>query len=119
SSIMGKARRGDRIWYYLDDGVYGSYSGQLFDHTSYPLTVYSDEKNLLKNSVLAGPTCDSIDVIAEDIPLPELQIGDILVGKMMGAYTDATATNFNCFDRARIIVLNKTTTTVSRWFYAI
>ena len=45
--------------------------------------------------------------------------GDILVGKMMGAYTDATATNFNCFDRARIIVLNKTTTSVSRWFYAI
>lgn len=118
STVMGKAKRGDRIWYYLDDGVYGSYSGQLFDHTLYPLTVFGDS-NSLHNSVLAGPTCDSIDVVAEDIMLPELAIGDIIVGHMMGAYTDATATNFNCFDRARIVVLNKHTTTISRWFHAV
>ena len=41
-------------------------------------------------SVLAGPTCDSIDVVREDFPLPELQIGDLVVGRMMGAYTCAT-----------------------------
>lgn len=43
-------------------------------------------------SILAGLTCDSIDVIAEDILLPKLQEGDLIIGHMMGAYTYATAT---------------------------
>src|SRR5271167_2037694 len=37
SSVMGRALRGDRWWYYLDDGLYGSYSGQVYDHATYPL----------------------------------------------------------------------------------
>ena len=38
-------------------------------------------------SVLAGPTCDSIDVIAENLQLPQLKAGDLIVGRAMGAYT--------------------------------
>lgn len=106
STVMGKARRGDSTWYYLDDGVYGSYSGQLFDHAVYPLTVFSDLDER-ENSVLAGPTCDSIDVIAEDLLMPPLAIGDLVIGKQMGAYTSASATDFNLFARAKIIVLNQ------------
>jgi ornithine decarboxylase len=37
ASVMGRALRDGRWWYYLDDGLYGSYSGQLYDHTKYPL----------------------------------------------------------------------------------
>jgi ornithine decarboxylase len=57
--------------------------------------------------VLAGPTCDSIDVIHEDFALPDLQIGDVVVGHMMGAYTAATATDFNFIPRARIVPINR------------
>jgi ornithine decarboxylase len=57
--------------------------------------------------VLAGPTCDSIDVIHEDIPLPALEIGDLLAGRMMGAYTAASATDFNFVPRARIVAVNQ------------
>ena len=106
STVMGKARRGDSIWYYLDDGVYGSYSGQLFDHAVYPLTVFSDYDER-ENAVLAGPTCDSIDVIAEDLLMPPMAIGDRVIGRQMGAYTSASATDFNLFERAKIIVLNQ------------
>ena len=56
--------------------------------------------------VLAGPTCDSIDVIAEDIQLPVLETGDLIVAPMMGAYTSATATEFNSLPRTNIIALN-------------
>jgi ornithine decarboxylase len=56
-------------------------------------------------SILAGPTCDSIDVIAEDIQLPELQEGDLVIGHIMGAYTYATATRFNSLSGAQIIVV--------------
>ena len=106
SSIMGKARRGDTVWYYLDDGVYGSFSGQLFDHATYPLTVFSDISDK-EQAVLAGPTCDSIDVIAEDVQLPSLSIGDLVVGHQMGAYTSASSTHFNLFDKANIVAINQ------------
>ncbi len=104
ASVTGKARRGNHIWYYLDDGVYGSYSGQIFDHARYPLQILRDE-GPRQPSVLAGPTCDSIDIIAEDIALPLLQEGDLLIGHMMGAYTHATATRFNSLAGATIVVI--------------
>ncbi len=107
ASVMGKAERGDRIWYYLDDGVYGSYSGLLFEGTKPALEfVTHADPNTLFNSVLAGPTCDSIDVIRENIALPALEVGDLVVGHMMGAYTAATATDFNFFPRAQIVQVN-------------
>ena len=77
----------------------------VFDHASYPLTVFSDIRDK-EQAVLAGPTCDSIDVIAEGINIPPLSIGDIVVGHQMGAYTSATSTNFNLFDKARIVAIN-------------
>jgi ornithine decarboxylase len=106
ASVMGRARRDGRWWYYLDDGLYGSYSGQLFDHSRYPAAALrvSDE---LFPSVLAGPTCDSIDVIDDDVLLPLLETGDLVVGRMMGAYTWASATDFNFFQRARVVALNE------------
>ena len=106
SSVMGKAKRDGRWWYYLDDGLYGSYSGQLFDHARYPVATLRQEGELFP-SVLAGPTCDSIDVIDDNIQLPELEVGDLIVGRMMGAYTWASATDFNFFKRAKVVVMNE------------
>lgn len=104
ATITGKARRGDYLWYYLDDGIYGSYSGQLFDHAVYPLQILHED-GPRQTSILAGPTCDSIDVIAEDIALPELQEGDLVIGHMMGAYTHATATQFNSLAGAKVVIV--------------
>jgi len=106
ASVIGRAQREGRWWYYLDDGLYGSFSGQLYDHALYPLDALH-ARGGRHPCVLAGPTCDSIDVIREDIPLPELAIGDLLVGRMMGAYTSATATDFNFIPRAKIVAVNR------------
>ena len=62
-------------------------------------------------SVLAGPTCDSIDVIREEIMLPKLENGDLIISTMMGAYTSCTATDFNFFKRAATVVLNEVEST--------
>jgi ornithine decarboxylase len=56
--------------------------------------------------VLAGPTCDSIDVIAENLLLPPLDAGDLIVGRSMGAYTWASASEFNFFPRATVVSVN-------------
>jgi ornithine decarboxylase len=105
ASITGLARRGDYQWYYLDDGIYGSYSGQIFDHVLYPLQIFNDDPDR-QAAILSGPTCDSIDIVAEDIPLPKLQEGDLVIGHMMGAYTAATSTRFNSIDLARIVMVD-------------
>jgi ornithine decarboxylase len=57
-------------------------------------------------AVLAGPTCDSIDVIDDHLDLPMLDAGDLVVGRQMGAYTAACATDFNFFRRARVVAVN-------------
>jgi ornithine decarboxylase len=105
ASVMGRAQREGHWWYYLDDGLYGSYSGQLFDHARYPMEPLRADGEQLP-AVLAGPTCDSIDVIAENLMLPKLKVGDLLVGRAMGAYTWASATEFNFFPKATVVAVN-------------
>ncbi len=58
-------------------------------------------------AVLAGPTCDSIDVISERLELPKLKMGDLVVGREMGAYTWASASEFNFFPRATVLALDR------------
>ncbi|MDP5252685.1 MULTISPECIES: type III PLP-dependent enzyme [unclassified Vibrio] len=106
TAVIGKAQRDNQTWYYLDDGLYGSFSGLVFDEARYPIQALKESEQRF-SSVLAGPTCDSIDVIHDNIMLPELDEGDILVTKMMGAYTSATATDFNFIRRANIIVVEQ------------
>jgi len=106
ASVMGMAQREGHWWYYLDDGLYGAYSGQLFDHARYPVEPLRDTEERLP-SVLAGPTCDSIDVIAENLMLPLLKVGDLVVGRAMGAYTWASATEFNFFPKPTVVTVNR------------
>jgi ornithine decarboxylase len=106
ASVMGRALRDGRWWYYLDDGLYGSYSGQMYDHAIYPVGALSAGGETFP-SVLAGPTCDSIDVIREKLELPKLDMGDFVVGRMMGAYTWASASEFNFFPRATVLALDR------------
>lgn len=106
SSVMGRALRDGRWWYYLDDGLYGSYSGQLYDHVKYPIDALVPPGTTFP-SVLAGPTCDSIDVIREHLDLPKLDVGDLVVGRAMGAYTWASASEFNFFPRATVLALDR------------
>ncbi|MDP9064957.1 MAG: type III PLP-dependent enzyme [Pseudomonadota bacterium] len=105
ASVMGRAERGGKWWYYLDDGLYGTYSGQMYDHASYAIDTVT-QGDIRYPSVLAGPTCDSIDVIADDISLPKLKSGDLIVGRDMGAYTWASASEFNFFPRATVVALD-------------
>lgn len=104
TKVIGKAVRSGRIWYYLDDGLYGTFSAIPFDKASfdfYPLRDSEEEKSC----VLAGPTCDSLDVIAEGVKLPPLMLDDLIVVPNIGAYSIASATNFNGFERARVVLV--------------
>jgi ornithine decarboxylase len=105
ATVTGRALRDGRWWFYLDDGVYGSFSGQLYDHARYPVAALRED-GVRVPAVLAGPTCDSIDVVREDLETPLLEVGDLVVGRQMGAYTSACATDFNFIPRARRLPVN-------------
>lgn len=106
STVMGRAKREGRWWYYLDDGVYGTFSGQMYDKMHFPIEPLREPDRPREPCVISGPTCDSLDVIAEDLPMPVLAIGERLVARQIGAYTMATATDFNYFPRAKVIAVN-------------
>lgn len=99
--VIGKAIRENKHWYYLDDGVYGSLSGQVFDHCKYEFKTLRDGSTQL--STLAGPTCDSFDIIARGEDLPELQLGDLVYVENIGAYSLASATTFNGMPMAKVL----------------
>ena len=84
--------------YYLNDGIYGSFNCIYFDHSLPKLIPFNkswDEK--LYRSTVFGPTCDSMDIIAEAVLLPELFIGEWVYVKDFGAYTSASSSAFNGF----------------------
>jgi len=85
------------VLYYLGDGVYGSFNCMLFDHYVPPAPTVVTDRILgsPQHSRLFGPTCDGLDTIYESIDLPQLEVGDLLLFRHMGAYTIAAASNFN------------------------
>lgn len=101
--IIGKSIRNNKHWYYLDDGVYGSLSGIVYDHCKYQYKVL--KKGITQITTLAGPTCDSFDIISTSEELPELDIGDIVYVENIGAYSWTTATNFNGLPLAKVVII--------------
>ena len=105
SQIIGKAVRGGKLCYYLNDGVYHTYSGVIFDHCRYP--VKSFRKGPAQICSVYGPTCDALDTISLTEELPELKIGELLYSENMGAYSAASSTSFNGFPPAKIVHVNQ------------
>lgn len=95
ASVIGTKDRGGHPWYILDEGIYGAFSGILFDHWQYPLQTFGSGERV--RATLAGPSCDGIDVLAEDFLTPQLAIGDHVLASDIGAYTTVSATRFNGF----------------------
>ena len=106
TSVVGSAVRDGRQWHYLDDGVYGSYSNVMTEDVHPPILALGevvDGVGGYEPVTLAGPTCDSADVIARDYPMPALDVGDIVVSPMMGAYTSVTSSRFNGIPATTIV----------------
>jgi ornithine decarboxylase len=100
--VIGAQVRNNQQWYFLDEGLYGSFSGIIFDHWDYELQSFRNEMPIM--ATFAGPSCDSLDVLFKDKLTVPLEIDDLLLVPNCGAYTSASATVFNGFSKAPIIV---------------
>ncbi len=105
SQIIGKTIRGGKLCYYINDGVYHTYSGQIFDHAQYP--VKSFKKGPTQICSVFGPTCDALDTISMTEELPDLDPGEFLYSENIGAYSAASSTFFNGFPPAKVVHVNQ------------
>jgi ornithine decarboxylase len=105
AKVIGKAIRDGKKCYYINDGIYHTYSGQIFDHVTYPILAFREgEKEI---SAVFGPTCDAFDTITLGAELPELEIGDLVYSENIGAYSHASSTYFNGFPPAKVVHINR------------
>jgi len=105
-TILGKAVRDGKVCYYVDDGVYHTYSGIIFDHCHYHLKSF--RKGPLQICGVFGPTCDALDVISMSESLPaDLELGELLYSENIGAYSHASSTSFNGFPPAKVVHVNR------------
>ncbi|XP_058471551.1 ornithine decarboxylase 1-like [Solea solea] len=90
--------------YYINDGVYGSFSFIPMHNIKVLPTLHKKPKpdETMYPCSIWGQTCDGADRIVEQCFLPDLQVGDWLVFKNMGAYTIAASCLFNGFQRPDI-----------------
>jgi ornithine decarboxylase len=103
--VIGKAVRDGKTCYYIDDSVYHTYSGIVFDHCQYRLKAFrSGEKEL---ATVFGQTCDGMDTIVQSEELPKLEIDDLVYSQDIGAYSNASATWFNGFAPAQVVHVNE------------
>ena len=98
--ISRKSDDDDTRWVYLDIGKFGGLAETMDESIRYPIRTPHDGTDMAP-CIIAGPTCDSADVLYEKTPYPlplSLQIGDELLIEATGAYTSTYASvAFNGF----------------------
>jgi ornithine decarboxylase len=104
AKIVGKAVRDGKTCYYIDDGVYHTFSGIIFDHCQYHLKAFKPGRTQI--CAVFGQTCDALDTISLAEDLPDLEIDDLVYAENIGAYSTASATWFNGFPPAKVVHIN-------------
>ncbi|MGE4373241.1 MAG: type III PLP-dependent enzyme [Xanthobacter sp.] len=107
--LISRKSEGEALrWVYLDIGKFGGLAETMDESIRYPLRTPRDGDNTAP-CVLAGPTCDSADVLYEKTPveLPlSLAIGDKILIEACGAYTTTySAVAFNGFPPLKSYVI--------------
>lgn len=102
--VIGTQVRNGKQWYFLDEGLYGTFSGILFDHWEYEMETAKTKKGPEIEATFAGPSCDSLDIVSRDRKTVPLNVDDLILVPNCGAYSSASATTFNGFAKAEIVV---------------
>lgn len=94
----------DDFLLYVNDGIYGSMNNIVFDHYDIKINTLKKVSELksMYECTIFGPTCDSVDVLAKHVMLPEIKPNDWLYFTNLGAYTTASSSNFNGFGSPKI-----------------
>ena len=75
TSVIGVNERGGQPWYFLDEGLYGTFSGVIFDQWDFKLISFKEGEERVA-ATFAGPSCDSLDIMFRGKMTVPLEVGD-------------------------------------------
>jgi ornithine decarboxylase len=108
ASVISRTVRGGKVWLCLDAGIYNAlYEAMihqgLTQYNVHPFVVQNSDD--MMHATLAGPTGDSLDIIAREIELPSyIDVGDKLIFENAGAYTVTMSSPFNGFPKPELYI---------------
>jgi ornithine decarboxylase len=110
SSVISRTVRGGKVWLCLDAGIYNAlYEAMIHQgstqYTVHPFNNQAGSRLNFMHTTLAGPTGDSLDIIAREVMLPDyLKEGDRLIFENAGAYTVGMSSPFNGFPKPELYI---------------
>ncbi|HQT27471.1 MAG TPA: hypothetical protein PLK99_12890, partial [Burkholderiales bacterium] len=101
--VVGTATRAGKRWMYWDAGLFG---GVIETSEGLRYRIDTERHGNPIPWTIAGPTCDSVDIMMRDELFPEdMHEGDFIYIRNAGAYTTAYASNFNGFPLPDVFVV--------------
>lgn len=100
--------------YYINESIYGCFSNIIFDeYNRPPVYVIKNKKNTnlilhdapLYQTTIFGQSCDGLDMITSETYLPSCNINDWILYEYTGAYSIASASTFNGFDKCKKVYI--------------
>ncbi|SDC36700.1 type III PLP-dependent enzyme [Geotoga petraea] len=87
SRVLLRSRKGTKTWVYLDVGVFHGLM-ETIENFRYEVVVDRKENHETMEMTLAGPSCDSVDTIYDEVELPvDVGYNDVVYFMNTGAYT--------------------------------
>jgi len=100
-------RRGERTWLLTDGGMADNPRHALYDAKYSCLTVSGLGREMIERVSIAGPYCESGDVVIENLPMPKVEEGELIAIPVSGAYHLSMSSNYNGARRPAVVWLEE------------
>ncbi|NWF64568.1 MAG: diaminopimelate decarboxylase [Chloroflexi bacterium] len=100
-------KRGHKTWLLTDGGMADNPRYALYGARYSCLTVANPGGVRTENVSIAGPYCESGDIVIEDLPMPNVKEGDLIAIPVAGAYHLSMSSNYNGARRPAVLMLEE------------
>jgi diaminopimelate decarboxylase len=100
-------KRGEKVWLLIDGGMADNPRHALYGARYSCLTVTGLSRETSEKVSIAGPYCESGDVVIEDLPMPQVEEGELISIPVSGAYHLSMASNYNGARRPAVVWLEE------------
>jgi diaminopimelate decarboxylase len=100
-------RRGEKVWILTDGGMTDNPRHAMYGARYSCLAVSNPGGEQIENVSIAGPYCESGDVVIEGLPMPKLEVGDLIAIPASGAYQISMSSNYNGSRKPAVVLLEE------------